>query len=106
AVNPTTRVLYGSTANASPNFPGRLVIVDPNSAAVTVVGLFNPPSPPTTSCFNGSGGPVSLQDLSFRADGTLFGFCNRTLFVVNLTTGLASPVGTDAYGGAGLLAGG
>ena len=40
-----------------------------------------------------------MQDLEFRADGALFGFCNQTLFVVNVSTGQASPVGTDPYAG-------
>lgn len=108
AVHPITRVLYGSTTNASPNLPGRLVTIDPTTAAVTVVGPFNPPGPPTTSCTSGAGGPPTMQDLEFRADGTLFGFCNQTLFVINPATGQATPIGTDPYtstsdfGGGGL----
>lgn len=106
SVHPITRVLYGSTTNASPNLPGRLVTINPTTAAVTVVGPFNPPGPPTTACTGGGGGPPTMQDLDFRADGTLFGFCNLTLFVVNQATGQATPIGTDPYTSVDNLGGG
>ena len=106
AVHPLSRVLYGSTTNASPNLPGRLVIIDTTTAAVTVVGPFNPPGPPATACTSGAGGPATMQDLEFRADGTLFGFCNLTLFVINPITGQAVPIGTDPYTSTDDLGGG
>jgi hypothetical protein len=106
AVHPITRVLYGSTTNASPNLPGRLVTIDTTTAAVTVVGPFNPPGTPTTSCTSGAGGPATMQDLEFRADGTLFGFCNATLFVINPATGQAAPIGSDPYTSTDNLGGG
>lgn len=103
AFSPQSRVLYGSTSATSPNFAGRLVTIDPKTAAATVVGALNVPPP----CVSGGGTPT-LADLSFRLDGTLFGYCLNSLYRVNLNTGAASLVGTTALpggtgaGGAGL----
>ena len=101
AVHPATLVLYGSVSNASPNHFGNLVTIDRTTAAATLVGPFNVP---------GCGCNQTLQDLTFRSDGTLFGSSGQSpdadIYRVNLATGAVTLVGTDpgvfAQGGRGL----
>ena len=93
AVHPSTGVLYGSTANLSPNHAGTLVTINRTTGAATVIGSFNAPG---NTC---SG---TMQDIAFRVDGTLFGFCQSTLFRINLSTGAATVVGSATFtGGSG-----
>jgi hypothetical protein len=96
AVHPSSGILYGSTAVLSPNHGGSLVTINTTTAAATPIGSFSPPS----ACVSGSSGASpSMQDLAFRADGTLFGFCGSALFVIDIETGSAVPVGTATYTG-------
>jgi hypothetical protein len=90
AVHPTTRVLYGATSARSPNLPGHLVTIDKTTAVATDVGAFNVPDP---LCAGGGGGTATLNDVTFRNDGVLFGFCTQTLYTVNLATGAVTAVG-------------
>jgi len=98
AFHPTTGVLYGSVANFSDTNPGFLVSVNPNTAVVTPIGPFT----------NVIG---TMADISFRQDGTLFGWESagpHRLGTINLTTGTATTigagVGTAVFGGGGLAA--
>jgi hypothetical protein len=97
AFNPTTGVLYGSTANASPSSPGFLVTINPANARVTVVG----------DIFPGVGG--SAADISFAPNGTLYGWQsngNHTLLSINTATGAGTAIGAGlgaaVFGGGGL----
>ncbi len=86
AFDPSTGVLYGSTANLSPTAPGHLVIVNPATALVTDVGSFGL----TSSTF---------ADITFDpTTGTLYGQDSNGgdgwLYTISLTTGAATKVGT------------
>ncbi len=87
AFDPSTGVLYGSTANISPTAPGHLVIVNPATALVTDVGSFGL----TSSTF---------ADITFDpTTGTLYGSHSRGdhwLYTINLATGAATEVGTGS----------
>jgi hypothetical protein len=81
AFHPTTGVLYATTGGASPVSPDSLITINRATGAGTLVG---------------SNGPAcnAVADISFRADGTLFGWCEGAddLVTINLTTGLATVV--------------
>jgi len=87
AVHPQTGVLYGMTSrntfaggNSLSNY---LVTIDKLTAVATVIGQ---------AITSGN-----IADISFRSDGTLYGYGRdgngSMLFTVNLLTGLATPVG-------------
>jgi len=97
AFSPTTGVLYGSTANLSPNSPGFLVTINPATAQVTVIG----------DIFPGAGG--SAADISFGPTGTLYGWQSNgqhTLLNINTATGQGAAIGVGegvgVFGGGGL----
>jgi hypothetical protein len=74
AFDPLNSLLYGVTTD------GRLVTIDPGTAVATVIGNLG----------------LALTDISFRSDGTLFGFeANNpfSLATINLSTGAATTVG-------------
>jgi hypothetical protein len=76
AFNPLSGILYGTTTD------GRLVTIDPSTAVATVIGSLG----------------KSLRDISFRSDGTLFGFEANdpfSLATINLNTGAATTVGNS-----------
>ena len=76
AFNPLSGILYGTTTD------GRLVTIDPGTAVATVIGSLG----------------KSLRDISFRSDGTLFGFEANdpfSLATINLNTGAATTVGNS-----------
>jgi len=89
AFNPLNGRLYGVTSG-----PGQgggnnsvlksLVTIDPATGVATVIGSL---------------GSLSASDISFRSDGTLFGFQSgggtgfRNLLTINLSTGAATAVG-------------
>lgn len=96
AFNPLTGVLYGVTDDGSPNFPDTLVTINLTSAAATVIG---------------SGLGQILTDISFSSTGMLYGWLQQNsvnggfpfttagpfnLVSINLTTGIATVVGTLA----------
>ncbi|MFN8557892.1 MAG: hypothetical protein U0531_11305 [Dehalococcoidia bacterium] len=100
AYNPVNRVLYGWTGNNDPVAVSKLVVINTTTGAGTLVA---PGSP--------AGG---LADISFRADGVLFGWSESgdDLHVVNLVTGVTTKVGESglntfgsglAFNGAGVL---
>jgi hypothetical protein len=79
ARHPVTGELFG--AQAGGNIPRNLTRVNPATGASTVIGLF--------------GGGVRIADLTFRANGTLFGWNEGTddLVTINTTTGASTVVG-------------
>lgn len=94
AYNAATDTLYGSTSNASPNFPASLVTVNRNTGAVTVIG--------------GYGITGTMADITFQpGTGALFGWQSggtHALHTVNVGTGAATVVGSGI--GSGLFGGG
>jgi hypothetical protein len=91
AFNPVNGRLYGVTTNAGQGSGNNtvlksLVTIDPATAIATVIGSL---------------GSLSASDISFRSDGTLFGYQaggtgggSRSMLTINLTTGAATAVGT------------
>ncbi|MDB6148329.1 MAG: hypothetical protein JWO45_1993 [Spartobacteria bacterium] len=91
AWNPAGTILYGVTNSASPNSPNHLVTVDPLTGHYVDIGSL------------GSG--IKVSDISFRANGTLYGFqaggtdngIPRALFTIALSgpnAGKATSVAT------------
>lgn len=81
AFDPTSGILYASTSNGSPGGTGRkLYTIDPVTAVATLIGAF------------GLGGSVTCADISFKADGTLYGLTsfNGDLATINKATGAAT----------------
>jgi hypothetical protein len=100
AFSPVTGILYGSTGGNSPVSPNSIITINRFTGAGTLVGT------------TGLGSPVA--DLSFRSDGTLFGWSEATddLVTINTTTGVATVVADStlntsgsglAFSGAGAL---
>jgi WD40 repeat protein len=79
AFHPTTGVLYGTTG--AENDPPALITINTTTGAGTLVG-------------NNTCGPIA--DITFRNDGTLFGWteCNDRLVTVNTATGIETEIGT------------
>lgn len=83
AFHPTTGVLYGSSGAADPATALRLLTIDPATAKVTVVGLFN-----------ASG--TTMADITFDSSGNLYGVASKNgpdLYSVDITTGQATQIG-------------
>jgi len=80
AVHPQTGVLYGVTANASPNIPAHLVSISTITGAATDIGALG----------------TGLADIAFSGAGVLYGVSgnNANLWRINLSTGAATIVGT------------
>jgi hypothetical protein len=91
AFNPVDGMLYGSTGNnIGATSWARLVKINPATAQVTVVGLFNagPVDP--------SGKPTTMSDLAFTSTGTLYGVASiggPNLYTIDLVLGQATLVG-------------
>ena len=87
AFSPLSGVLFGVTSNSlTPNIPRTLVTINPQTAAATVIGSLG-----------GSG----VGDIAFAANGNLYGYQNggmQALLSINLSTGLATTVGSSATG--------
>jgi hypothetical protein len=91
AFHPATGVLYGSTGNNPAATAGTFVTINPATAQVTVIGLFN--AGPT----NSSDVPATMTDLAFDAAGNLYGigsFGGPQLYSIDITTGQATVIGT------------
>ncbi len=98
AFHPITGILYGSSNNTSPTNPQSLVIVDPLTGLVTLVGSFG-------QSFQ------TMADLTFTPDGTLYGWLESNdddLYSINLATGQATSVGESGLStyGSGLASNG
>lgn len=79
AVHPSSGIFYGITPQGSPHAPSSLVIVDPVTGRAELVGELRVPA----------------SDITFNRAGILFAWLPQTsqLGFVNLTTGLATPIG-------------
>jgi hypothetical protein len=87
AFNPVTGVLYGSTGNSDPTVAARLVTINPATAQVTEVGLFNA---------GNVGNPSTMADLAFDSAGNLYGVGSiggPQLYSINTATGQATVIG-------------
>jgi hypothetical protein len=99
AFDPVSGILYGSTANASPNLSAHLVTVDPATALVTDIGDYY-----------GGGGGSTMSDITFDpTTGILYGWqaaSGHHLATIDTTTGLATLIGPGMpdFGGGGLAA--
>jgi len=86
AFHPGTGVLYGTTG--AENDPPALIRINTTTGAGTLIG-------------NNADGPIA--DITFRSDGTLFGWSEGSddLVTVNLATGVETVVGESGIGTAG-----
>jgi hypothetical protein len=92
AFHPITGVLYGSTANSDTNTRARLITINPQTAQVTVVGLFN--------VFTLQGQIITMTDIGFDPNGNLFGISSRGgphLYSISINTGQGTILGPGAY---------
>jgi WD40 repeat protein len=89
AFHPTTGILYGSTGGTAPISPNSIITINTLTGAGTLVG-------PT-----GLGGPVA--DITFRADGTLFGWSEGSddLVTIDTATGVGTVVSDSGLGTSG-----
>lgn len=83
AIHPKTGAFYGLTAGLASEIPRSLVIIDPTTGNTTLVGSL------------GHAG----SDIRFDAKGTLYVWLNEEsrLGVVDLGTGVATPIGNSGY---------
>jgi hypothetical protein len=81
--DPSTGTLYGIGANTTTN-TFQLITIDTTTGLGSTVGDTGP---------NNTQPNFSFQDISFRSDGTLFGFAGSNIYTLNLTTGAATLVG-------------
>jgi len=105
AFHPITGELYGVTTveNSPPQPQPSLIKINPATGAGTLIGPLGPVGclvPPASST-------QPVTDITFRADGTLFGWsrCTDDLVTINLATGLATVVadsGLTTSGGDGI----
>ena len=90
AFHPITGVLYGSTGNNPVGTAATLVTINPVTAQVTVIGLFN------AGPVNSSGTPATMADIAFDSAGNLYGVGSiggPQLYSINLLTGQATVIG-------------
>jgi len=91
AIDPNTGTLYGATTLQDPIAPGHLIRIDRTTGVGTVVGDLRPDN-------------EGVADLTFRGDGTLFGWLEPSsddLVTINTTTGRATIVGNSGLNTAG-----
>jgi hypothetical protein len=104
AFSPVDGMLYGSTGNSQGATSwARLVKVNPATAAVTVVGLYN------AGVVSGTGTPTTMTDLAFTAAGQLYGISSvgtPNLYSINTMTGQATLVGQSGLAPAATAGGG
>ena len=94
--DPTTGVLYGSTANNGGVARGSLITLNPATGVGTLVGSFGIPN-------------HTMSDIAFTKDGTLYGWAEPQrddLHTINKATGTATSVGNSGLStfGSGLAA--
>lgn len=83
AFHPQTGVLYGSSGASDTATRARLLTIDPATAKVTVVGLFNALD-------------ATMADIAFDSTGLLYGVASKNgpdLYSVDQTTGQATQIG-------------
>ena len=86
---PSTGILYGIGANETTN-TFQLITINTTTGVGTTVGDTGP---------NNTQPNFAFQDISFRSDGTLFGFAGSNIYTLNLMTGAATLVGFIGGGG-------
>jgi hypothetical protein len=87
AIDPNSRVLYGSTSNNSAASPRSLIRINRMTGAGTLIGAF------------GVGGAETMADLAFAPDGTLFGAGSaQNLYTIDTNTGAATLIGNNGNG--------
>lgn len=87
AFNPINGLLYGSTGNSVPGTAAKLVLINPLTAQVTVIGSFNA---------GNAGNPATMADLAFDSAGNLYGIGSvggPQLYSINPFTGQATVIG-------------
>ena len=92
AVHPQTQVIYASTSNLDPRFPGFLVRIDLRSGRGTPIG-------PILGTGLGTG--EAAADLAFAADGTLYGWISTSkwsLVTIDVNTGAGTLIGSAPLG--------
>jgi Ca2+-binding RTX toxin-like protein len=96
AVDPTTGILYGSTASEDPNDPGALIRIDKGTGQGTLIGQI------VEDCTSGT------NDITFTTDGQLYGWteCGDDFVQINKATGAGTIPGDSGIGtfGSGLAA--
>ncbi|HEX4591547.1 MAG TPA: PEP-CTERM sorting domain-containing protein [Gemmataceae bacterium] len=104
AFNPIDGQLYGSTGNSQGSTSwARLVKINPATAQVTVVGLYN------AGPVNTTGTPATMADITFTTSGQLYGISSigtPNLYSIDPTTGQATLVGSGNSGAGSFTAGG
>jgi hypothetical protein len=91
AFNPISGVLYGSTGNNPLATAGMLVRIDPATAQVTQIGLYN--AGPTDGAK-----PATMADIDFDSAGNLYGVTSvggPSVYSINAATGQATLVGAN-----------
>lgn len=94
AFDPTTGVLYGSTANSVAAVRAKLITINPTNAEVTVIGDFN--------VGNQGGNPATMADIAFDVTGSLYGIgsvAGPQLYSINIHTGQATSTGDSGLTG-------
>src|SRR4051812_29089522 len=94
--DPSTGILYGSTANTGGSVPRSLITLNPSTGAGTLVGSYGIPN-------------HTMADIAFTKEGTLYGWAEPSrddLHIINKATGAATDVGNAGLGtfGSGLAA--
>jgi hypothetical protein len=86
AFHPTTGILYGTTGGQDPTNPAALIAINPTTGAGVLVG-------------DHGAGTSPVADITFGADGTLFGWWEETddLVTIDLLTGAATVVGEAGF---------
>lgn len=79
--------------------PGGTLYAIGTSASVIRLLTINVSTGAGTAVGAGATGSPNCQDIAFRSDGTLFGYCEGDLYTFNTTTGVGTLVGTvDDFG--------
>src|SRR5687768_14476372 len=87
AFHPTSGLLYGSTGNSPDATAARLVVINPATAQVTLIGEFNA---------GNEGRASTMADIGFDPAGNLYGVGSvggPQLYSIDITTGQATLVG-------------
>lgn len=94
AFHPVSGLLYGSTGNSVLATAAKLIVINPATAQVTVIGAFN------AGPVNGSGTPATMADIGFDAAGNLYGVGSiggPQLYSINIGTGQATVIGGTGF---------
>ena len=85
--DPITGTLYGVGYRTTDSGIFELITLDITTGVGTAVG--------------GTGVATPFQDISFRSDGTLFGYSSGNLYTIDLMSGAAALVGSTGLSGGG-----